>query len=70
MDQFFSAIFPPVSAFFLIIPLPVIGAALIYSICYMVMMTRMMDTGRFFTIGISLVFGFGASHILQCCSSP
>ncbi len=41
-------------AFFLIMPLPVIGAALIYSICYMVMtgmevmMTRMMDTRRFF----------------------
>ncbi len=56
-------------------PLPVIGTALIYSICYMVMtgmevmMMRMMDTRRFFTVGISLVFGFGASHILQCCSS-
>ncbi len=61
------AIFPPVSAFFLIMPLPVIGAALIYSICYMVMtgievmMTRLMDTRRFFTIGISIVFGIGAS---------
>ncbi|WP_181391595.1 uracil-xanthine permease family protein [Methanospirillum lacunae] len=63
----FLAVFPPVSSFFLIMPLPVIGAALVYSICYMVMtgmevmMTRMMDTRRFFTIGISLVFGFGAS---------
>ena len=61
------AIFPPVSFFFMIMPLPVIGAALIYSICYMVMtgievmMTRLMDTRRFFTIGISLVFGLGAS---------
>ena len=32
-------------------------------------MTRMMDTRRFFTIGISLVFGLCASHILQCDSS-
>jgi NCS2 family nucleobase:cation symporter-2 len=61
------AVFPPVSTFFLIMPLPVIGAALIYSICYMVMtgievmMSRMMDTRRFFTIGISLVFGLGTS---------
>ncbi|PWR74215.1 hypothetical protein [Methanospirillum lacunae] len=48
-------------------PLPVIEAALVYSICNImmtgmeVMMTRMMDTRGFFTIGISLVFGFGAS---------
>jgi xanthine permease XanP len=63
----FMACIPPVSGFFLIMPLPVIGAALVYSICYMVMtgievmMTRLMDTRRFFTIGISLVFGLGAS---------
>ncbi len=72
----FLAVFPPVSAFFLIMPLPVIGAALIYSICYMVMtgmevmMTRMMDTRRFFTIGISLVFGFGASTFSSVVLHP
>ncbi len=55
------AIFPPVSAFFMFMPLPVIGAALMVMTGIEVMMTRMMDTRRFFTIGISLVFGIGAS---------
>jgi NCS2 family nucleobase:cation symporter-2 len=61
------AFFPMASFFFIIMPLPVVGAVLIYSICYMimtgmeVMMSRLMDTRRFFTIGISLVFGFGAN---------
>ena len=63
------AFFPHTSFFFLVMPVPVMGALLIYSICFMVMtgieimMARMMDTRKFFIIGFSLIFGLGASTL-------
>lgn len=63
------AFFPHLSFFFLVMPVPVMGALLIYSICFMVMtgieimMSRMMDTRKFFIIGFSFIFGLGASTL-------
>ena len=63
------AFFPFTSFFFLVMPVPVMGALLIYSICFMVMtgieimMSRMMDTRKFFIIGFSFIFGLGASTL-------
>lgn len=60
---------PYASFFFLIMPVPVMGALLIYTICFMVMtgieimMSRMMDTRKFFIIGFSFTFGLGASTL-------
>jgi len=61
------AFFPHFSFFFMVMPIPVMGAILVYAICYMVMlgieimMSRMMDTRKFFIIGISFTFGLGTS---------
>ncbi|MFA4826372.1 MAG: solute carrier family 23 protein [Methanoregula sp.] len=63
------AFFPHASFFFMVMPVPVMGAILVYAICYMVMlgieimMSRMMDTRKFFIIGISFTFGLGASTL-------
>lgn len=63
------AFFPFVSFFFLVMPVPVMGALLIYSICFMVMtgieimMSRMMDVRKFFVIGFSFTFGLGATTL-------
>lgn len=64
-----AAFLPFASFFFLIMPVPVMGAILIYTICFMVMtgieimMSRMMNTRKFFIIGFSFIFGLGASTL-------
>lgn len=57
------AFFPILSAFFTIMPRPVIGALLIFVTCFMVlagiqiMMSRLIDARKTFVIGISLILG-------------
>ena len=57
------AFFPKVAAAFAMIPAPVMGAALVYVACFMilgglaVMTSRMLDARRTFVIGISMIFG-------------
>jgi NCS2 family nucleobase:cation symporter-2 len=57
------AFFPGLASTFAIMPVPVMGALLIYSTCFLmlgglqVMTSRMLDARRIFAIGIALVFG-------------
>ncbi|MBM4277403.1 MAG: xanthine permease [Deltaproteobacteria bacterium] len=57
------AFFPKVASLFAIIPKPVIGATIIFSVSFMVIagfqiiMSRMIDARKTFIIGVSLIFG-------------
>ena len=57
------AFFPGLAGTFAIMPVPVMGALLIYSTCFLmlgglqVMTSRMLDARRVFAIGIALAFG-------------
>jgi len=63
------AFFPKLSEIFIIMPRPVIGAALIFSISFMIttgfqmMMSRMLDTRKIFVIGASLIFGLSVDMV-------
>lgn len=57
------AFLPGLAGMFAVMPVPVMGALLIYSTCFLilgglqVMTSRMLDSRRIFAIGIALVFG-------------
>jgi NCS2 family nucleobase:cation symporter-2 len=57
------AFFPRLTAIFATMPLPVMGAMLIYSACFIVLggaqllTSRMLDSRRIFAVGVSLIFG-------------
>ncbi|HET9405647.1 MAG TPA: solute carrier family 23 protein [Candidatus Sulfotelmatobacter sp.] len=57
------AFFPKLTAVFASMPLPVMGAMLIYSACFIVLggvqllTSRMLDSRRIFAVGVSLIFG-------------
>lgn len=57
------AFMPRVSEFFLLMPLPVLGATLIYAASFMIIaglqiiMSRMLDARKTFVVGISIIFG-------------
>lgn len=57
------AFFPRISAVFVAMPTPVVGAMLIYSACFIILSgvqlltARMLDARRIFVVGISLIFG-------------
>lgn len=57
------AFLPKVSEFFLQMPLPVIGATLIYSVSFMIIAglqiinSRMLDARKTFVVGMSIIFG-------------
>ena len=57
------AFFPRLTAIFASMPLPVMGAMLIYSACFIVLggvqllTSRMLDSRRIFAVGVSLIFG-------------
>ena len=59
----FMAFFPKLSEIMIIMPAPVMGAALIFAISFIIlagfqiMVSRMMNARRIFVIGISLTFG-------------
>jgi len=55
--------FPKVSVVFAIMPKPVLGATIIFALCFMVVagfqiiMSRMIDSRKTFIVGLSLIFG-------------
>src|SRR5215467_7128972 len=57
------AFFPRLAAVFAGMPMPVMGAMLIYSACFIVLgglqllTSRMLDSRRIFAVGVSLIFG-------------
>src|ERR1700733_13221821 len=57
------AFFPKVAALFTAMPVPAMGAMLIYSACFIVLggfqllTSRMLDSRRIFAVGIALIFG-------------
>jgi len=57
------AFFPRLAAIFATMPMPVMGAMLIYSACFIVLgglqllTSRMLDSRRIFAVGVSLIFG-------------
>jgi NCS2 family nucleobase:cation symporter-2 len=69
------AFFPRLSALFIIMPAPVMGATLIFSISFMIIaglqiiMTRMLDLRRTFVLGLGLIFGLSADLAPQLYAS-
>jgi len=57
------AFFPRIASIFAAMPMPVMGALLIYSACFIILgglqllTSRMLDSRRIFVVGISLIFG-------------
>ncbi len=57
------AFFPKLAAIFVIMPTPVMGASLVFAICFMIMagiqiiMSRMIDSRKTFVVGLSIIFG-------------
>lgn len=57
------AFFPRIAAIFAAMPMPVMGALLIYSACFIILgglqllTSRMLDSRRIFVVGISMIFG-------------
>jgi xanthine permease XanP len=62
----FLAFFPKLAGIFMIMPKPVMGAMLIFTVCFMIMaglqilLSRMLDTRKIFVAGISIIFGLSA----------
>ncbi|MCK9440375.1 MAG: purine/pyrimidine permease [Methanothrix sp.] len=57
------AFFPKLAAIFVIMPTPVMGASLVFAVCFMIMagiqiiMSRMIDSRKTFVVGLSIIFG-------------
>jgi xanthine permease XanP len=57
------AFLPKLAAVFVIMPTPVMGAALVFAVCFMIMagiqilMSRMIDARKTFVVGLSIIFG-------------
>jgi NCS2 family nucleobase:cation symporter-2 len=74
----FLAFFPKLAAIFVIMPTPVMGAALVFAVCFMIVAgiqivtSRMMDARKTFVVGISIIFGlsFGFASRLYSEMSP
>jgi xanthine permease XanP len=63
------AFFPKLAAVLAAMPVPVVGAILIYSACFIVLggmqllTSRMLDSRRIFAVGISLIFGLSVDMV-------
>ena len=63
------ALFPKLATVFVIMPKPVMGAALIYAVSFMIVvgiqiiMSRMLDARRIFVVGIPLIFGLSVDAL-------
>ena len=74
----FLAFFPKFSAVFVVMPTPVMGAALVFAVCFMIVTgiqivtSRMMDARKTFVVGISIMFGlsFGFAGSLYAGMAP
>lgn len=57
------AFIPKLAAIFVIMPTPVMGASLVFAVCFMIMagiqiiMSRMIDARKTFVVGLSIIFG-------------
>ncbi len=66
---FLLALLPQVAVTFALMPQPVMGACLIFNACFIVlagfqiMMSRMIDARKTFTIGLSLLFGLSVDIV-------
>ncbi len=62
----FLAFSPKVASVFVIMPTPVMGAAIVFAVCFMIVagcqiiMSRMMDARKTFVVGLSIMFGLSA----------
>ncbi|MCF8360203.1 MAG: purine/pyrimidine permease [Prolixibacteraceae bacterium] len=65
----FLAFFPKLANVFIIMPKPVMGAVLIFSVSFMIIqgfqmvMSRMLDSRKIFVVGISLIFGLSVDMV-------
>ncbi|HOT06626.1 MAG TPA: solute carrier family 23 protein [Methanotrichaceae archaeon] len=63
------AFFPQLAAIFVIMPTPVMGASLIFAVCFMILAgiqiitSRMIDARKTFVIGFSMIFGLSFDFI-------
>ena len=63
------AFFPKLAAIFVIMPTPVMGASLIFTVCFMIMagiqiiMSRMIDARKTFVVGLSIIFGLSFDSV-------
>jgi len=61
------AFFPKLAGIFVIMPTPVMGACLIFSVSFMIIaglqiiMSRMLDARKTFVVGVSIIFGLSVS---------
>lgn len=68
------AFFPKLAAIFVIMPTPVMGASLIFAICFMIMagiqiiMSRMIDARKTFVVGLSIIFGLSFDSVPELYS--
>ncbi len=65
------AFFPRFAEIFIVMPQPVMGAAPLFAVCFIIftgfqiMMSRMLDPRKIFILGISLIFGLSVSALPQ-----
>jgi xanthine permease XanP len=63
------AFFPKLAAIFVIMPTPVMGASLIFAVCFMIIagiqiiMSRMIDARKTFVVGLSIIFGLSFDSV-------
>lgn len=63
------AFFPKLAAIFVIMPTPVMGASLVFAVCFMIMagiqiiMSRMIDSRKTFVVGLSIIFGLSFDNV-------
>jgi len=66
---FFLAFFPKFSMVFLIMPRPVMGASLIFAVCFMIISglqiitSRMLDARKIFVVGVSFILGLSVDMV-------
>ncbi len=65
------AFFPRFAEIFIVMPQPVMGAAPLFAVCFIIftgfqiMMSRMLDPRKIFILGVSLIFGLSVSALPQ-----
>lgn len=71
----FLAFVPKLAAVFVIMPTPVMGASLVFAVCFMILagmqiiMSRMIDARKTFVIGLSIIFGLSFDYVPGLFSS-
>jgi len=69
-----AAFLPKFAFIFAVMPAPVMGALIVFTICFMIVAglqiitSRMMDTRKIFVIGVSIIFGLSVDIVPQAFS--